>query len=210
MTKFATYGPLAVAWMEANLVHGEGDRFGEPFRCTADQRQFLDKLLRYEVKTGRLIVRMALLGRAKGWGKTEFVAAVVLFFLCGPIAPTAPNIPIGAASFEQADLLFGSARVMASEGPLKPFVEAFDTEILLKSGPGRAFRVAAAAGTNDGGRPTVFAADELHEWVGNKARVFLIITNSIAKRRDGLVLAISTADRGRCRRPFIHHGLARS
>jgi phage terminase large subunit-like protein len=179
--------------MEANLVHGEGDLFGQPFRCTDDQRQFLDKLLRYDPKTGRLIVRRALLGRAKGWGKTEFIAAVVLFFLAGPLAPTAPNIPIAAASFEQADLLFGTAKVMATEGPLKPFLESYDTEILIRNAPGRAYRVAAAAGTNDGGRPTVFAADELHEWQGNKARVFLVITNSIAKRRDGLVLMISTA-----------------
>lgn len=188
-----TYGALAVAWMEANLVHGEGDLFGKPFRCTDDQRQFLDKLLHYDPATGRLIVRRALLGRAKGWGKTEFVAAVVLFFLAGPLAPTAPNIPIAAASFEQADLLFGTAKVMATEGPLRPYLEAFDTEILIKGQPGRAHRVAAAAGTNDGGRPTLFAADELHEWQGNKARVFLVITNSIAKRRDGLVLGISTA-----------------
>lgn len=188
-----TYGSLAAAWMEANLVHGEGDLFGQPFRCTDDQRQFLDKLLRYDPKTGRLIVRRALLGRAKGWGKTEFIAAVVLFFLAGPLAPTAPNIPIAAASFEQADLLFGTAKVMATEGPLKPFLESYDTEILIRNAPGRAFRVAAAAGTNDGGRPTVFAADELHEWQGAKARVFLVITNSIAKRRDGLVLMISTA-----------------
>lgn len=188
-----TYGPLAVAWIEANVVHGEGDMFGEPFRCTADQSQFLDKLLRYDRKSGRLLVRRAVLGRAKGWGKTEFVAAIGLFFLCGPIAPTSPNIPIAAASFEQADILFGSARVMAAEGPLKPFLETFDTEILRSDGPGKMFRVAAAAGTNDGGRPTLFCADELHEWTGNKARVFLVITNSIAKRRDGLVLVISTA-----------------
>ena len=26
-----TYGPLAAAWIETNLVHGEGDRFGQPF-----------------------------------------------------------------------------------------------------------------------------------------------------------------------------------
>ena len=196
--------------MEANLVHGEGDLFGQPFRCTDDQRQFLDKLLRYDPKSGRLIVRRALLGRAKGWGKTEFVAAIVLFFLAGPIAPVAPNIPIAAASFDQADLLFGTARVMASEGPLKPFVETFDTEILIKGGPGRAFRVAAAAGTNDGGRPTVFAADELHEWTGAKARVFLVITNSLAKRRDGLVLAISTAgsDESVLLREMYDHGKA--
>lgn len=188
-----TYGPLAVAWIEANVVHGEGDLFGEPFRCTDDQRAVLDRLLVYDPRTGRLLIRRAVLGRAKGWGKTEFVAAVALFFLAGPLAPTAPNIPVAAASFEQADLLFGSARIMAREGPLAPHLEAYDTEILLKGGPGRMFRVAAAAGTNDGGRPTLFAADELHEWLGAKARVFLVISNSIAKRRDGLVLVISTA-----------------
>lgn len=188
-----TYGPLAAAWMEANLVHGEGDLFGQPFRLTGDQRRFLDRLFRYDRRTGRLRVRIALLGRAKGWGKTEFIAAVVLFMLAGPIAPLAPNIPIAAASFEQADLLFGTAKVMATEGPLAPFLETYDTEILLREGPGRAFRVAAAAGTNDGGRPTLFAADELHEWTGGRARVFLVITNSIAKRKDGLVLVISTA-----------------
>ena len=44
----------------------------------------------------------------KGYGKTEFVAAIGLFFLAGPLAPQAPNIPVAAASWEQADLLFGS------------------------------------------------------------------------------------------------------
>ena len=54
-----TYGPLASAWIEANVVHGEGDLFGEPFILTADQRHFLDNLLRFDPKTHRLIVRRA-------------------------------------------------------------------------------------------------------------------------------------------------------
>ena len=175
MPRTDTYGPLAVDWIEANVVHGEGDSFGQPFVCTADQRQFLDALLRYNPKSKRLVVRRAVLGRAKGWGKTEFAAAIALFFLAGPLAPIAPNIPIAAASFEQADILFSSARVMATEGPLAPHLEVFDTEILRRDSPGRTFRVAAAAGTNDGGRPTLLCADELHEWIGSKARVFLVI-----------------------------------
>lgn len=184
-------GDIAAAWIEASLVHGEGDRFGEPFRVTDDQRRFLRAL--YRMKAGRRVVQRALLGRAKGWGKTELLAAIGLEQLCGPFAPAAPNVPIAAASFEQADLLFGTARVMVTEGPLKPYLEVYDTEILRKDGPGRMYRVAAAAGTNDGSRPTCFIADELHEWTGNKSRVFLVISNSIAKRKDGLVLAISTA-----------------
>lgn len=179
-------------WMERSLVHGEGDLFGEPFRVTDNQRQFLRALYRQD-RHGVRVVQRALLGRAKGWGKTELLAAIGLEQLCGPFAPAAANIPIAAASFEQADLLFGTARVMVSEGPLRPFLEVFDTEILRKDGPGKMFRVAAAAGTNDGGRPTCFIADELHEWTGNKSRVFMVISNSIAKRRSGLVLGISTA-----------------
>jgi phage terminase large subunit-like protein len=177
--------------MEASLVHGEGDLFGEPFRVTDDQRQFLRRL--YRRRGGRRVAQRALLGRAKGYGKTELVAAIGIEQLCGPFAPQAPNVPVAAASFEQADLLFGTARVMVTEGPLKPFLEVYDTEILRRDAPGRMYRVAAAAGTNDGSRPTCFLADELHEWTGAKARVFLVISNSIAKRRDGLVLAISTA-----------------
>jgi phage terminase large subunit-like protein len=184
-------GDIAAAWIEASLVHGEGDLFGEPFRLTEDQRRFLRDL--YRMQSGRRVVQRALLGRAKGWGKTELLAAVGLEQLCGPFAPAAPNVPIAAASFEQADLLFGTARVMVTEGPLKPYLEVFDTEILRRDGPGRMYRVAAVAGTNDGSRPTCFIADELHEWTGLKARVFLVISNSIAKRKDGLVLAISTA-----------------
>jgi len=160
---------------------------------TPDQSQFVDKLLEYDLKTGRMRYRRAVLGRAKGWGKTEFIAAVGLFLLAGPLAPTSPNIPVAAASFDQADLLFGSARVMAGEGPLAADVEIYDTEILRRDGPGRMYRIAAVAGTNDGSRPSAFLADELHEWTGNKARVFLVVTNSIAKRRDGLVVVISTA-----------------
>lgn len=187
-----TPGDIVAAWMEASLVHGEGDLFGEPFRLTADERRFVTALYAQD-RAGRRKVQRALLGRAKGYGKTELLAGIGLEQLCGPFAPDAPNIPIAAASFEQADLLFGTARVMVTEGPLKPYLEVYDTEILRKDGPGRMFRVAAAAGTNDGGRPTCFIADELHEWTGSKERVFLVISNSIAKRRNGLVLAITTA-----------------
>jgi phage terminase large subunit-like protein len=185
-------GDLAAAWMEASLVHGDGDLFGEPFRLTDDERRFLRSLYGQDRRGDRKVQR-ALLGRAKGYGKTELLAAIGLEQLCGPFAPPAPNIPVAAASFEQADLLFGTARVMVTEGPLAPYLEVYDTEILRGDGPGRMFRVAAAAGTNDGGRPTCFIADELHEWTGNKERVFLVISNSIAKRRNGLVLAITTA-----------------
>ena len=99
-------------------MHGEGDKFGEPFRLEPWQRAFIWRLYEYDPTTNKRIVRRALLGTPKGNGKTELLAAIALSELAGPKAPLAPNIPIAAASFEQADLLFGTARIMLTQGPL--------------------------------------------------------------------------------------------
>lgn len=102
-------------------------------------------------------------------------------------------IPVAAASYEQADLLFGDLRSCVKESPtLAPLFDAFEGEVQVKDGPGRAFKVAAIAGTNDGQRPSAFMADEIHEWSGNKARVHLVIANGCAKRADSLVFNTST------------------
>ena len=177
--------------MEANLVHGPGDVQGEPFRLPGFLKRFLYRL--YMVDGDRRVVRRALLGVAKGNLKTELMAAVGLAELAGPVAPKSPEVRIAAASFDQADILFGTARVMIEEGPLSDRFHVFDTEIIPKDQPGVLRRIAAAAGTKDGGRTTCYIADELHEWTGPKARNHLVNSNSLAKRANGLELNISTA-----------------
>jgi hypothetical protein len=199
----ATLGPQVGRWISRNLVHGEGDFEGEPFHLEGWQQALLDRLYAYHPRTLGRLVRRLLLVTPKGCGKTELVGAICLAELAGPVAPTAdgkgtlrrsPNIPLAAASFEQADRLFSAAKAMATGGRLAPFVEAFDTELLLKGRAGRLYRVAAVAGTNDGTLPTCFGADEIHEWEGRKERVHLVIGNSLAKRADGLELNLSTPD----------------
>jgi phage terminase large subunit-like protein len=66
---------------------------------------------------GRRAYNRVVVGRVKGFGKTKLAAALALVELAGPFAPPAPDIPVAAASFEQADRVFAAARVMASEGP---------------------------------------------------------------------------------------------
>jgi phage terminase large subunit-like protein len=189
--------------VERFLVHGEGDYLGEPFRLEDWQRALVYRLYEYDPATLRRLVRRLLLVLPKGNGKTELVAALCLAELAGPVVATtdgrgmlrrSPNIPVAAASFEQADRLFGAARTMVAEGPLKQHLEAFETELLLKDRPGRMFRVAAIGGTNDGGLPTCAGFDEIHEWEGRKQRVHLVIGNSLAKRAEGLELNLSTPD----------------
>lgn len=191
--------------MERNLVHGPGDVLGEPFRLPAFLKRFLLRLYAYDPthcsglrRDGgphrcRPVYRRALLGVPKGNMKTELMAAVALEKLAGPTAPASPEVRMAAASFDQADLLFGSASAMVTEGPLRDWFHVFDTEIRPKDQPGVLKRIAAAAGTTDGGRTTCFIADELHEWVGGRERVHLVNSNALAKREAGLELNISTA-----------------
>jgi phage terminase large subunit-like protein len=89
--------------------------------------------------------------------------------------------------------VLATAKAAITEGPLASFFEVYDTEILRRDGPGRMYRVTAAQDTNDGQRPTFLVADEVHEWVGNKERVHLILSNGLAKRRGSWALSISTA-----------------
>jgi hypothetical protein len=210
-------GPVFVAWAETFLVHGEGDLLGQPYKVPAWGRRAAYRILEYYpdqlVQVGstqafRFVVRRALIICPKGSAKTEFVAALMLFLLAGPSLPTpagpvmrrSPNIPVAAGSWEQANKLFGNAATNMAQGPddspapLRPFVECFDTEIQLKGAPGKLYRVAAVAGTNDGDLPTAGAADEIHEWTGRKARVHLVLFQGMEKRVNCLELNITTPD----------------
>jgi phage terminase large subunit-like protein len=192
--------------MEKNLVHGPGDYFGKPFRLAPYARKFIWRAYELNADGSRRFTR-ALLGVAKGNAKTEYAAAIAVAELGGPVMfshwdakgrpvgkrRVSPEIPVAAASFDQADLLFGAAKEMIKNGPLVEFFDPYDTEILVKGQPGKIYRVAAVAGTNDGARPTFFPGDELHEWTGNKERVHLILSNGRAKRADSWELGISTA-----------------
>jgi phage terminase large subunit-like protein len=201
-----TLGPLVCKWIQRYLVHSEGDHFGRPFKLIPFHRQFISRCYELNADGSRKYKRV-LLGTPKGNAKTEIAAALAICELAGPVmfagwredgSPRgqqriAPDIPVAASSFEQADELFRSARAMISTGPLKPFFEAFDTEIQLKGGPGRMYRVAAQAGTLDGKRPTFLCCDEVHEWTGPRERVHLVLSNGRAKRANSWELNISTA-----------------
>ena len=205
-----SHGGIAVRWIQDNLIFAVGDFYGQPFRCRDDQKLFLWHWYTYCGSCGEWRYTDALRGAASGDGKTGFAAAIVGLEFAGPpqIAPDSPVIPIAAASFEQANELFGALAIMlggrdnlVTEAPLCGFFEVYDTEIKFADGrPGKVHRVAAVAGTNEGGLPSLFVRDELHEWgdVGDrKARVATVIGKSTKKRRTprgpGRVLSLSTA-----------------
>ena len=205
-----TEGAVAVRWIQDNCICGEGDFYGQLMKLRPDQKMFLYRWYEYCPSCDQWRYDEALRGAATGDGKTQFIAAIVVLEFAGPpqLAVKSPNIPIAAASFEQADLLFGAVATMCGgrdqavkESPLCGFFEVYDTEIKFSDGrPGRIFRVAAVAGTNEGGLPSLFVCDELHEWGepgSKKARVKTVIGKSTRKRRtprgSGRAISLSTA-----------------
>lgn len=204
--RFIDLGKVICRWIERSLPHGEGDYWGEPFLLDPWQEYLIRRIYLVDPVTLKRIVRRTFWVLPKGNGKTPLLAAVKLAELLGPVvlddrgrpAPRrSPNIPIAAASFEQADRLHGQARDMATieTSRIAPFVIDTEHEIRRREGKGRLFRVAAVGGTNDGGLPTGAAFDEVHEWdTDRKQRVHLVIGNSLTKRDQPLEANISTPD----------------
>lgn len=195
-------------------MHGDGDYFGRPFLLEPFQWPLLEQIYAL-LPDGTRRYDEVLIGLPKGQGKTPLAAAIACAEFAGPVvfdgwqangfplgtARLSPDIPVAAVSYEQADRVFGAARMMIRHsqpddqgGRLADDCEIFDTEILfLNDRPGRMYKVPAVAGANDGGFHSFFVADELHEWVGTKERVHLVLSNNRAKRRGAWQLAITTA-----------------
>jgi phage terminase large subunit-like protein len=176
---------MVSAWIEEDLVHGEGDSLGRPVRHDPFQRYILNRKYEYDPATGRLLYDQVVVGMPKGNAKTELFAQDSISRLAGPLAPHSPNIPVAAASWEQANRLFNASRMAISEGPL---ARTFDDHLLedritRPDRPGVLYRIAAIAGTNDGGLHTDAYGDELHEWYGERReRVDVVLGNSLKKR----------------------------
>lgn len=131
-----TLGPAICDWIEANLVHSDGDYLGQPFRLRPWQKGIVYKA--YELNDqGERQFDQVVLGLPKGNGKSEVAAALAICELAGPVqfggwledgSPfgemrTSPDIPVAAASFEQADTVFSACRRMILDGPLAPYFE---------------------------------------------------------------------------------------
>ena len=108
-------GKYVCQWIEANLVHAEGDFLGQPFRLDPFQKRIVYRIYAYDPTTLKRIVRRFLGVMPKGCGKTELMAALSLAELAGPVhidpqsgRPTrrlAPKIPVEGAKGARATAL---------------------------------------------------------------------------------------------------------
>ena len=185
-----TLGAKAVQWIETFLVFSSGPKLGEQFKLQQWQKLLLYELLEQKEDLSFRYKR-ALVGASKGSGKTELIAALSLWgLLSGEIKN--PNVVIVASSYDQAGLLFKAAGSMVENGPLNPYVDVFEKKIIPKDGNGELTRLAAVAGANDGLKANFAVFDELHEFIGKKERVHLVVSNALAKM-GGMEINITTA-----------------
>lgn len=185
-----TEGWTVIAWIESHCTYGDGDKAGDPVRLERFQKWLLLHL--YELRAdGSRRYRRALLEFPKGNGKTPLNAWVGLYELWHR---RSPNIPIGATAYAQAELLFSDMRACVEHSDkLQSRLEAFEDRILHKDGSGRAYKVAAKGGSNDGGRPTTYCADEIHEMLtAEQVKAYRNIARGVKKRQDGFELATTT------------------
>jgi len=193
--KWPSFGGIAVRWIQDNLILAEGDSFGEPVVLRHDQKVFLWRWYEYCPSCDWWHYNRALRGEARGGGKTSFIAMIAVLEFAGPpqVCPYSPNVIVAAASWDQADILYGAAAVMmggrdqeVEQAPLRGFFEVYDAETKhVDHRPGRLFRTATVAGTNQGGNPTLALFDEPHEYgdIGDpKARFHRVVAMGTSKR----------------------------
>ena len=127
-----TRGARVVKFIEKFCVHGEGDFYGEPFLLNDWQKAIIYDL--YEITdNGERRYREALVGLPKGNGKTALAAAIGMYELLGS-GVTSPLVAVAAASYEQANLVFGTMKTMCTESIfLRDMVETFENEIQVKT-----------------------------------------------------------------------------
>jgi len=176
------------------LVHVKGPSAGLPFVLEPWQQEFLDDFERRDGEGRRIFLR-ALLGVARGNGKSPLAAGVALRELL--LRQDAPDIYLAAASRDQARIVFEYASGFVLAGPLAEVLQVGRHEI-RNPGNGGVLRTISADGyVAHGLNPSAVVIDELHAWGTDKQRELFDAVDTSLKRPDSFWLCITTASADR-------------
>ena len=188
-----TLGNRVIKFIERYCVHSSGDYLGQPIVLRDWQKEIIRELFELR-EDGSFKHHTAYISTPKSNGKTELAGMLAVYGLLGSGNPS-PIIPVVASSYDQADLVFSSAKAMIQNSELKHFVDIQERKIIVKDNPNAyILRVPCVAGQNDGLRPAPFGIfDEIHEMTGNKEKAHLVIQNGLRKRANTIGINITTA-----------------
>ena len=177
-----TLGNRVIKFIEKYCVHSSGDYLGEPIVLRDWQKEIIRELFELR-EDGSFKHHTAYISTPKSNGKTELAGMLAVYGLLGS-GNASPIIPVVASSYDQADLVFGSAKAMIQNSELRHFVDIQERKIIVKDNPNAyILRVPCVAGQNDGLRPAPFGIfDEIHEMTGNKEKAHLVIQNGLEEK----------------------------
>lgn len=180
-------------WFIENLTHTKGELAGRAIHLEPWQCFLLTTLFGWKAKAGNRRFRSAYVEVARGNGKSTLLSGIGLFCLCADHEPGA-EVYSFATTREQAKIVFGDAQMMARGN--RALQEAYGLEVtahaLYVPATNSTFQAKSAEGsTLDGLNTHLAIIDELH--AHKKRDVFDVVETSLGKRRNSLMVSITTA-----------------
>lgn len=180
-------------WFIENLTHTKGELAGRAIHLEPWQCFLLTTLFGWKAKAGNRRFRSAYVEVGRGNGKSTLLSGIGLFCLCADHEPGA-EVYSFATTREQAKIVFGDAQTMARGN--RALQEAYGLEVtahaLYVPATNSTFQAKSAEGsTLDGLNTHLVIIDELH--AHKKRDVFDVVETSLGKRRNSLMVSITTA-----------------
>lgn len=197
-------------WCQEYIRQPDGPDAGGPWRFTLEQKRFLWYLYAVDER-GRFLWARSVMRRAKGWGKSPFMAALALAELCGPVRfdgvdargepvgvpVTMPWVQLAGVSEKQTTNTMSMVLAMISESPILDDYRLDPGLTRIYSvGGGRLEPISASAPTAEGARPTFCVLDETHLWLQANGghKLAEVIRRNLGKSRDGMARSVETTN----------------
>jgi phage terminase large subunit-like protein len=194
--EFWSTGGTVIRFIETLCLLTNGRWTGERFVLMPWQKRLLYELFEVDGRTGLRVYRRALIGLPRKSGKTEVLAAILLYLMLADGEKSAA-VYCAAASEEQADMVFDAAKRMCEMdgAPLGELVEV-QVSRLSKRGDPYSFmqRLTSKGRTKHGLNPHAVGLDELHAWAaGEGEELWAALNTGSAARQQPMQIAITTA-----------------
>jgi hypothetical protein len=175
-----TLGWTVLEWTIEYLRQPDGPDAGAPWRFTPEQVHIL--LWWYAIDPlGRFVHRRAVIRRSKGWGKDPFCGALSCIEFVGPcrfdgfdadgqpVAVAHPNpwVQVAAVNLAQTRNTMTLIPGMLAPAAISTYGIDLGKEVIYSRTGGQIQAVTSSPLALEGGRPSLFIANETQHWLAN-------------------------------------------
>lgn len=208
--EFWSTGGKVIRFIETFCLLSNGRWTGERFILMPWQKRLLFELFEVNGVTGIRRYRRALIGLPRKAGKTELLAAILLYLMLADGERSSANY-CAAASEDQADMVFEAAKRMCEleDAPLGELVSVEQSKLTSKADPYSFLqRLTAKGRTKHGLNIHGCGLDELHAWMaGEGDELWAALNTGSAARSQPMQIAITTAgldlEESRCGQMYL-------